>query len=158
MNTKRNTHLEQSAKLLASIPKPSLLLYDRHTTPWWQQILDPRSDIVRRWNYFFLLTCIGSLFLDPLYLLLPTVTAESVCISMNFAMRIVLTFWRSVVDIFSLMHICMKFRLAYVAKDSRVFGRGDLVMDPRSIALRYLKTDFVFDLAASFPLPQVLDL
>ncbi|WOG87591.1 hypothetical protein DCAR_0206821 [Daucus carota subsp. sativus] len=156
MNARKNLHLEQSAKLLASIPKPSLLVYDRETTPWWKQILDPRSDMVRRWNYFFLLTSIGSLFLDPLYLLLPSVTAESVCISMDLAMRILLTFWRSVVDIFSIMHISMKFRLAYVAKDSKVFGRGELVMDPRSIAIRYLKTDFIFDLAASFPLPQIL--
>jgi cyclic nucleotide gated channel len=49
----------------------------------------------------------------------------------------------------------MKFRTAFVAPSSRVFGRGELVMDPRAIAIRYLKSNFVVDLAAALPLPQV---
>lgn len=49
----------------------------------------------------------------------------------------------------------MKFRTAFVAPSSRVFGRGELVMDAREIATRYLKTDFVIDFAAMLPLPQV---
>lgn len=48
----------------------------------------------------------------------------------------------------------MKFRTAFVAPNSRIVGRGDLVMDPRQIAMRYLKSDFVIDLAATIPLPQ----
>lgn len=50
----------------------------------------------------------------------------------------------------------MKFRTAYVAPTSRVFGRGELVMDPRAIARRYLGSDFVIDLAATLPLPQIV--
>lgn len=49
----------------------------------------------------------------------------------------------------------MKFRTAFVAPNSRIFGRGELVMDAREIARRYLKSDFVIDLAATLPLPQV---
>ena len=49
----------------------------------------------------------------------------------------------------------MKFRTAFVAPNSRVFGRGELVMDAKEIAMRYLKSDFVIDLAAALPLPQV---
>lgn len=61
---------------------------------------------------------------------------------------------RTVVDLFSVLQISMKFRTAYVAPSSRIFGKGDLIMDPRKIAFRYLKTDFVIDLTAALPIPQ----
>ncbi|KHN18240.1 Putative cyclic nucleotide-gated ion channel 18 [Glycine soja] len=50
----------------------------------------------------------------------------------------------------------MKLRTAFVAPNSRIFGRGELVMDAREIAMRYLKSDFVIDLAATIPLPQIV--
>ena len=40
-------------------------------------------------------------------------------------------------------------------KCSRVFGRGELVIDPKLIARRYLRSDFFIDLVAALPLPQV---
>ncbi|KAL3613557.1 hypothetical protein CASFOL_042591 [Castilleja foliolosa] len=40
----------------------------------------------------------------------------------------------------------MKFRMAFVAPSSRVFGRVELVMDPLQIRKRYLRTDFIIDL------------
>jgi cyclic nucleotide gated channel, plant len=49
----------------------------------------------------------------------------------------------------------LKFRIAFVAPSSRVFGRGELVRDPDQIAIRYLKNDFIIDLAAMLPIPQV---
>lgn len=73
----------------------------------------------------------------------------------DFNLGIVVTFFRSVTDLFYLLHIIMKFRTAFVAPSSRVFGRGELVMDPWEIAYRYLKSDFLIDLAATLPLPQV---
>lgn len=66
-----------------------------------------------------------------------------------------ITIYRSLTDIFYFLHIAMKFRTAFVAPSSRVFGRGELVMDPREIAIRYLKTDFIVDFTAALPLPQV---
>lgn len=72
----------------------------------------------------------------------------------DFNLGIVVTFFRSVTDLFYLLHIIMKFRTAFVAPSSRVFGRGELVMDPWEIAYRYLKSDFLIDLAATLPLPQ----
>ncbi|KAB2610259.1 cyclic nucleotide-gated ion channel 18-like [Pyrus ussuriensis x Pyrus communis] len=50
----------------------------------------------------------------------------------------------------------IKFRTAYVNPSTRVFGRGDLVMDPHLIAIRYLKSDFIVDLAATLPVPQLV--
>ncbi|KFK25719.1 hypothetical protein AALP_AA8G150800 [Arabis alpina] len=49
----------------------------------------------------------------------------------------------------------MKFRTAFFARSSRVFGLGELVMDSREIAKRYLTTDFFIDVAAMLPLPQL---
>ncbi|XP_022982087.1 probable cyclic nucleotide-gated ion channel 14 isoform X2 [Cucurbita maxima] len=48
------------------------------------------------------------------------------------------------------------FRMAYVSPTSRVFGKGELVTDPKKIAKRYLKSDFCIDLIASLPLPQIM--
>uniref|UniRef100_A0A1S4A8V9 Cyclic nucleotide-gated ion channel 18 n=2 Tax=Nicotiana tabacum TaxID=4097 RepID=A0A1S4A8V9_TOBAC len=53
-------------------------------------------------------------------------------------------------------HIIMKFRTAFVAPSSRVFGRGELVMDAKEIAIRYLKTDLIVDFTAALPLPQIV--
>lgn len=50
----------------------------------------------------------------------------------------------------------MKFRTAFVAPSSRGLGRGELVMDAHTIAMRYLKSDFIIDLAATLPLPQIV--
>ncbi|KAJ9702875.1 hypothetical protein PVL29_004563 [Vitis rotundifolia] len=52
--------------------------------------------------------------------------------------------------------MAVKFRTAYVSPSSRVFGRGELVMDPKEIARRYLKSDFFIDLVATLPLPQIV--
>ncbi|KAH1234034.1 putative cyclic nucleotide-gated ion channel 20, chloroplastic [Glycine max] len=48
-----------------------------------------------------------------------------------------------------------KFRLAYVAPESRVVGAGELVDHPKKIALHYLRTSFVIDLFVVLPLPQI---
>nr|KYP68544.1 Putative cyclic nucleotide-gated ion channel 15 [Cajanus cajan] len=63
---------------------------------------------------------------------------------------------RSVADVFYMIQILMKFRTAYVAPSSRVFGRGELVIDSSKIATRYLSKGFWLDFIAALPLPQVL--
>lgn len=68
---------------------------------------------------------------------------------------VVITYLRTITDLFYLFHMIIKFRTAFVAPSSRVFGRGELVMDAREIAMRYLRTDFIIDFAALLPLPQV---
>lgn len=72
----------------------------------------------------------------------------------DHAAAIAINTWRSFADIFFVVHIVMKFRTAFIAPSSKVFGRGELVMDKRQIARRYLKSDFVIDVAAMLPLPQ----
>lgn len=125
---------------------------------WHQRMLDPGSDIVLRWNRIFLVSCLLALFVDPLYFYLPTVGGdeESSCVNSDSNLRIVVTFFRTVADLFYLLHMIIKFRTAYVAPNTRVFGRGELVMDPKKIARRYIRSDFFIDLIATLPLPQVL--
>lgn len=126
--------------------------------PWRKRILDPGSEIVLQWNRLFIVSCLVALFVDPLYFYLPVVggSGNSFCMKTDLNLRIVVTFFRTIADFFYLLHMIIKFRTAYVAPSSRVFGRGELVMDPKKIAQKYIKTDFSIDLIATLPLPQVL--
>lgn len=117
--------------------------------------LDPRGTRVRRWNTVFLLASLVSLFLDPLFFYLPVVGSE-VCIGINMSSELILTFVRSLVDVFYAIQIFVRFRTAYIAPSSRVFGRGELVIDPSKIASRYLKKGFWLDFVVALPLPQFL--
>ncbi|GAB2276548.1 Cyclic nucleotide-gated ion channel 18 [Dionaea muscipula] len=132
---------------------------DDHNLHWyllWQyQILDPNSDIVTQWNYIFLVTCVLALFIDPLYFFLPS--ASVACLASDDSLLRSVTVLRTFADLFYFLHIAMKFRTAFVSPSSRVFGRGELVMDPYEIAWKYVKSDFIIDLAASLPLPQVVN-
>ncbi|CAM8976851.1 unnamed protein product [Rhodiola kirilowii] len=119
------------------------------------KILDPRGYLVNQWNKIFLVACLISLFLDPLFLYLPVVKG-GLCITMTRPLDKGLTSVRSLFDVFYIFNIFVRFRTAYVAPSSRALGRGDLVIDPQKIALRYVKRGFCFDFLAALPVPQVL--
>ncbi|TKY73480.1 cyclic nucleotide-gated ion channel 16 [Spatholobus suberectus] len=127
----------------------------RKKVPWWYQILDPRSKFVARWNRTFLYVCIAALFLDPLYFYFP-ITGDKACMQTDIILGVFVTFSRTVADFFFIFHMFIKFRTAFVSPTSRVYGRKELVTDPRQIASRYLKSDFVVDLLATLPLPQIV--
>ena len=135
-----------------SIPK-----FGRNQNPWRNRIVDPGSDIFLQWNRVFLFFCLVALFVDPLFFYLPTVLnhGNSSCMATDLNLGIVLTCFRTLADVFYLLQMVLKFRTAYVSPSSRVFGKGELVMDPKKIARRYLKLDFFIDLTAALPLPQV---
>ncbi|KAL7226048.1 hypothetical protein ACSBR1_021231 [Camellia fascicularis] len=59
-------------------------------------------------------------------------------------------------DVFYMIQIYVRFRTAYVAPSSRVFGRGELVIDTSKIAARYLRKSFWIDAIAAMPVPQLL--
>lgn len=119
-----------------------------------KKILDPRGPIIRRWNKIFLIACLISLFVDPLFFYLPVVQ-DDVCIDIGMTLEVVLTVIRSVADVFYMIQIFVRFRTAYVAPSSRVFGRGELVIDSSKIGERYLRKGFWIDVVAALPLPQV---
>ena len=129
---------------------PSLL----NRKPWQpRKILDPGSDVVLKWNRVFLVSCLVALFLDPLYFYLQSMGGPA-CVALDLNLGIVVTFFRTVADLFYLAHMILKFRTAFVAPSSRVFGKGELVRDSSQIAMRYLRSDFAIDLVAMLPIPQ----
>ncbi|XP_031381145.1 protein CNGC15b-like [Punica granatum] len=119
------------------------------------EILDPRGTLVNSWNKIFLVACLVSLFVDPLIFYLPRASRDF-CIHMSIPLEVTLTVIRSVVDAFYVIQIFVRFRTAYVAPSSRVFGRGELILDRSKIASRYIRRNFWPELVASLPLPQVL--
>lgn len=127
--------------------------------PWRKWILDPQSDIVSTWNRVFLTSCLIVLFIDPLHFYLRVVEkSNTMCIKIDKDLIVSITFLRTLADLFYTLNIAVKCRTAYVAPSSRVFGRGELVMDGKKIAQRYLKSDFAVDVAVALPLPQVFPL
>lgn len=119
-----------------------------------RRILDPRGQTIHKWNKIFLVACLVSLFVDPLFLYLPLVRDE-VCIDIGIELEVTLIVIRSMADSLYIIQILMKFRTAYVAPSSRVFGRGELVINSSKIATRYLRKGFWLDFVAALPLPQV---
>ncbi|KAL6658309.1 hypothetical protein ACP70R_003895 [Stipagrostis hirtigluma subsp. patula] len=125
--------------------------------PWTpRRILDPGDDVVLRWYRLFLVTCLVGLFVDPLYFYLLHTEGDRSCVSMDMGIGVLVTAVRTFADLFYLAHMILKFRIAFVAPSSRIFGRGELVRDPDQIAIRYLKNDFIIDLAAMLPIPQII--
>nr|XP_043633299.1 protein CNGC15b-like [Erigeron canadensis] len=120
-----------------------------------KKILDPRGLTIRKWNKVFLVACLVSLFVDPLFFYLPSIK-ENACIDIGFSLKVSLTIVRSVADLFYIIQIYVKFMTAYVAPSSRVFGRGELVIDTSKIAKRYITGDLWIDFIAALPLPQML--
>ncbi|RDX93832.1 putative cyclic nucleotide-gated ion channel 14, partial [Mucuna pruriens] len=144
-----------------SIRIPSLgklKVFPENHEPWKKRILDPGSDFILEWNRAFLFSCILALFVDPLFFYLPSVANDgnSSCMATDLNIGIVVTCFRTFADVFYLLNMVIKFRTAYVSPSSRVFGRGELVMDPRLIARRYLRSEFFLDLVATLPLPQIV--
>ncbi|XP_062098344.1 probable cyclic nucleotide-gated ion channel 14 isoform X2 [Humulus lupulus] len=136
----------------------SFKVFPENENPWRKRILDPASDIFLQWNRVFLFFCLVALFIDPLFFYLPTVLihGNSSCMATDLNLGIVLTFFRTLANMLYLLQMILKFRTAYVSPSSRVFGKGELVMDPKMIARRYLKLDFFIDLIAALPLPQIV--
>ncbi|XP_045810746.1 probable cyclic nucleotide-gated ion channel 16 [Trifolium pratense] len=127
----------------------------RKKVPWWYQILHPRSKFIAQWNLTFLYACLFALFLDPLYFYIP-ITGDKACMQTDLVLGVVVTFLRTVADLFFLFHVVLKFRTAFNSPTSHVYGRKELISDPTEIARRYLKHDFVIDLLATLPLPQIV--
>lgn len=119
-------------------------------------ILDPQSLAACKWNTIFLAVSLLSTFIDPLFLYSPYHTAALCVKPSELTLDLVLTVLRSVLDVFNLINVVLHFRTAYVAPSSRVLGRGELVIDPWKIALRYLARDFWIDMLAVLPIPQVI--
>lgn len=121
-----------------------------------KKILNPQSQFLQRWNKIFMISCVIALAIDPLFFYIPVIDGKKKCLNVDFNLEISVCLFRTAVDFFYILHIIFQFRTGFISPSSRVFGRGELIDDPKAIAKRYLTSYFVFDVLAILPLPQVV--
>ncbi|GMH30657.1 hypothetical protein Nepgr_032500 [Nepenthes gracilis] len=121
-----------------------------------KKILDPQDKCLQLWNKLFVVSCILAVSVDPLFFYLPVINPSLNCLGIDRKLAIAATTLRTLIDAFYLIHMAFQFRTAYIAPSSRVFGRGELVINPAQIAKRYLCYYFVIDFLAVLPLPQIV--
>ncbi|XP_059453238.1 probable cyclic nucleotide-gated ion channel 5 [Corylus avellana] len=121
-----------------------------------KKIFDPQDEFLLLWNKLSVVSCIMAVSVDPLFYYLPVINQSLNCIGIDRKLAITVTTVRTIVDAFYLIHMALQFRTAYIAPSSRVFGRGELVIDPAQIARRYLRRYFIVDFLAVLPLPQIV--
>ncbi|XP_010937008.1 probable cyclic nucleotide-gated ion channel 20, chloroplastic isoform X1 [Elaeis guineensis] len=119
-------------------------------------IMNPHTRVVQQWNRFIFICCLGMVVFDPVFFLLPSIQMHNKCIIMDWSLATSFAIVRSVIDFIYFIHMLLQFRVAYVAPESRVVGAGDLVDQPKKIALHYLQHNFILDLCVALPLPQIM--
>jgi len=119
------------------------------------KIIDPQDKNLLIWNKFLVLSCILAVYVDPMFFYIPVYHNKDSCLKIHKSLAHYITTVRTIVDLFYLVRIGLQFRTAYIAPSSRVFGRGELVIDPAQIARRYMQRYFIVDLLSVLPLPQV---
>ncbi|KAI5595836.1 hypothetical protein POPTR_003G183000v4 [Populus trichocarpa] len=121
-----------------------------------KMIFDPQDKSLLLWNRLLIISCILSVSVDPLFFYLPVFNYRMACLGMDTNLAATITTMRTLLDVFYLIRMALQFRIAYVAPSSRVFGRGELVIDPAQIATRYLSRYFIVDFLSVLPLPQIV--
>ncbi|KAK9229665.1 hypothetical protein WN944_022629 [Citrus x changshan-huyou] len=119
-------------------------------------IIDPQDRSLLFWNRLFVFTCFISVSIDPLFFYLPFFDKENYCLGMDVQLAAAITTFRSILDCIYSCRIPFQFRTAYIAPSSRVFGRGELVVDPALISRRYFRRLFLVDFLSVLPIPQLL--
>ncbi|KAK9118016.1 hypothetical protein Scep_016109 [Stephania cephalantha] len=122
----------------------------------WPGVMNPHAKVVQQWNKFFVISCLVSIFIDPLFFFLLTALEKYKCIVLHWSLATAIASVRSITDFIYFMHMLLQFRLAYIAPETRVVGAGELVDQPKKIALHYLRTYFFIDVFVVLPLPQIM--
>ncbi|ESQ37766.1 hypothetical protein EUTSA_v10028473mg [Eutrema salsugineum] len=121
-----------------------------------KNIINPQGSFLQNWNKIFLFASVIALAIDPLFFYIPIVDGEKHCLNLHSELEIAASVLRTFIDAFYIIHIVFKFRTAYVSPSSRIFGRGELVEDPKAIAKKYLSSYFIVDVLSILPLPQLV--
>ena len=120
-----------------------------------KKILDPQGPFLQSWNKLFVLSCVISVSLDPLFFYVPVIDMRKMCLRLDGKVETVVCILRFFTDLFYVVHIVFQFRTGFISPSSRVFGRGVLEEDSLRIATRYLSSYFLIDISSVLPLPQV---
>ncbi|KAG6786859.1 hypothetical protein POTOM_008476 [Populus tomentosa] len=153
---------EMGSERIRSLKKP-LRFYPRGARSVKEQgpkkkILDPQGSFLQNWNKIFMLVCVLAVAIDPLFFYIPWVngTDKDKCLDLDHKMEAAACVLRTFIDVVYILRIAFQFRTGFIAPSSRVFGRGELVEDPKVIAKKYLTSHFIIDILAILPLPQVV--
>ncbi|KAJ4832607.1 putative cyclic nucleotide-gated ion channel 5 [Turnera subulata] len=121
-----------------------------------KKIFDPQDKLLQLCNKLFVISCILAVSVDPLFFYLPVFNDTANCLGIDRKLAITATTLRTIIDAFYLIRMALQFRTAYIKPSSRVFGRGELVIDSGQIAKRYLLRYFFVDFLSILPLPQIV--
>ncbi|XP_059644260.1 putative cyclic nucleotide-gated ion channel 9 [Cornus florida] len=119
-----------------------------------RKIFDPQDKSLVLLNKLLVISCTLGVSVDPLFFYLPVFDDDSSCLGLHRSLAHIATTLRTIIDAFYIIRVVLQFRTAYIAPSSRVFGRGELVIDPTQIAKRYLSRYFIIDILSVLPLPQ----
>ena len=117
--------------------------------------IDPQGQFLQTWNKIFMLSCVISMALDPLFFYIPVIHDKDKCLDSDLKLARIACVLHSLFDAFYVLHIIFQFRTGFIAPSSQVFGRGEKITDLVAIAKRYLSTYFLIDILSILPLPQV---
>ncbi|KAK7854104.1 cyclic nucleotide-gated ion channel 1 [Quercus suber] len=117
-------------------------------------ILDPQGQFLQTWNKVFVLSCVISVAVDPVFFYIPVIqenhnkdkNEDYKCLDADEKLATIACVLRSLFDAFYVLHIIFQFRTGFIAPSSQVFGRGETITDPVAIAKRYLSTYFLIDI------------
>lgn len=121
-----------------------------------KRVLDPQEPFLQRWNKIFVLVCVISVSLDPLFFYTPVIDGKGRCLKIHKHLAIAACILRSFTDVLYILRIILKFHTGFIVPSTRVSGRGELITDHYVIAKRYLWSYFLVDILAILPLPQVV--
>ncbi|KAL0676385.1 hypothetical protein Bca4012_004366 [Brassica carinata] len=89
-------------------------------------IIYPESNYVQIWTTFFALSCLCSIFVDPLFFYPIEIYKEERCIKIDWWTTNVFVIVRTITDGLYALNIVLQFRLAYVDLESTVAVAGQL--------------------------------
>ncbi|KAF5451735.1 hypothetical protein F2P56_026815 [Juglans regia] len=126
-----------------------------------REVFDPQDQFLQTWNKIFVLSCVISVAVDPLFFYIPVMKDKlkdgDKCLDLDNQLAIFASVIRSAIDAFYAIHILFKFHTAIFLPACRGFGRGGLIKDRMAIAKRYLFTGhLIIDILSILPLPQVV--
>ncbi|KAG4929010.1 hypothetical protein JHK85_055496 [Glycine max] len=105
-----------------------------------KKIFDPQEPLLQKWNKIFVIMCILSVALDPLFFYIPVINEDKKCLHLDGASKITVCVCvlRTFFDLFYILRIIFQFKTGFKTPFSRVFGRDELIHDPMVGAVWYM--------------------
>ncbi|GJP53281.1 hypothetical protein CLOM_g12453 [Closterium sp. NIES-68] len=138
---------------------------------WPPPVLNPHNFYVKLWIKLQFGMMLLAFLLDPLFLLVLSISQENMCVYTRWTFGYCLVGIRTFIDVFTLLNMLVHTRLAFNATHEHVRAGsilnaageavklGELVItDERAILLNYLHSLALWDLLALLPIPQVVTL